>query len=640
MNRARAVFISVGLAHLYFSTLFCTATRPIRSQVTQFSHHFLSLSNQPYSSLIVNTYQRVLFSSKTQSVVELVLGRDWSTELENELEKWNREWSYGMVVYVLKSLDKDPHKASDFFFWVCEKTGFRPNFLIYKFILRILAHKESMKRFWIVLMKMKIAGFYIDEETYLQILLELKKKNLASDVAALTQFHNWTIRENAMDGVVKKVVNVILASNWGTRVERQLEELNVVFSDSIVVLVLKELRKNPSKAMRFFCWVGQCQGYKHNSITYNSLAWTLCRRDKSKEFWSLVEEMKSTGHEMDIDTYRKISRQFRKHKMIEDAVKLFEYVMDGPYKPFVQDCCLLLRSISVRYNPDLNLVFRVMKKIESTGDTISKTVYDWIHRSLTSAGSFDEAEKIVNVMRNAGYEPDNITYSQVVFGLCKARRLEEASKVLVEMEGSGFAPDMKTWTILMQGHCVAGEVDQALVCFSKMMEKNLNVDPDLLNVLINGFLRQRKIEAAYNFLIMMINKPGLRPLQETYRKLIVKLLEVRKFEEALDLLRLMVKQEYQPHPDPFSHYISKFGTVEDAAQFLKALTLKEYPSPSAYAHVFRSFLREGRHSEANDLLYKCPHHIRQDFEICRLFGSKHSNSGIFDSPIVKQFSGG
>ncbi|PON70157.1 Pentatricopeptide repeat [Parasponia andersonii] len=159
--------------------------------------------------------------------------------------------------------------------------------------------------------------------------------------------------------------------------------------------------------------------------------------------------MKGTGHEMGIDTYRKICRQLQKHKMMEDAVKFYVYAMDGPYKPSVQDCCWLIRSISVSYNPDLNFVFRVFSKLESTGNTISKTVYDWIHRSLTSVGRFDEAEKTVNIMRSAGYEPDNMTYSQVVFGLCKARRLEEASKILVEMEESGCAPDVKSWTVLI-----------------------------------------------------------------------------------------------------------------------------------------------------------------------------------------------
>ncbi|XP_030495818.2 pentatricopeptide repeat-containing protein At3g48250, chloroplastic [Cannabis sativa] len=631
MNRARAVFNSFGLAHLFLSTRFSSINRPICSQVTQFSRYFHSTSNQHrhYSSLLINTYPKIFSCSKPQSVVELVLGKDWCTELENELENFNQEWTHGTVIYVLRNLDKDPQKASDFFFWVCENIGFKPNFLIYKLVLRILARKELMKRFWIVLMRMKIAGLYIDEETYSEILLQLRKKNLASDVAFLTQFYNSTTQENAMDGVVKKFVNIIRGSKWSYRVERQLEELNIVYSDSIVVMVLKELRKYPLKVGRFFRWVAQFPGYKHNSVTYSAFAWTLARPDKHKEFWKVIEEMKGMGHEMDIDSYRKISKQFLKHKMMVDAVKLFEYVMDGPYEPSANDCCRLLRTISVSYNPDLNLVYRVLKKLENTEATVSKTIYDWIHRSLASAGRFDEAERIVNVMSNSGFAPDNITYSQVVFGLCKAKRLEEASKMLVEMEESGCTPDNKTWTILIQGHCVAGEIDKALVWLSKMMEKHLNVDADLLNVLIDGFLSQRKIEAAYTFLIKMMDKLGLRPLQVTYRKLIEKLLQVRRFEEALCLLRLM-KRDYQPYPDPFSDYIAKFGTVEDAVQFLKALTLKDYPSPSAFAHVFRSLHREGKHSEANDLLCKCPHHIQQDFEICRIFGTIHRKAAVLE----------
>ncbi|PON70158.1 hypothetical protein PanWU01x14_083330 [Parasponia andersonii] len=69
---------------------------------------------------------------------------------------------------------------------------------------------------------MKIRGIYIDKETYFEILLQLKKKNLLTDVAALTQVYNSVLQESIMDDVVKKGVNVILGSNWGNKVERQL----------------------------------------------------------------------------------------------------------------------------------------------------------------------------------------------------------------------------------------------------------------------------------------------------------------------------------------------------------------------------------------------------------------------------------
>lgn len=587
--------------------------------MTRFSH---SLANQFfYNSHFLSTHQKLFFSSKPDSVVELVLANDWSGELERELEKSNAALTHETVVYILKKLYKDPEKASDFFNWVSEKSGFRPSSSVYSIMLRIAVHKESMKQFWITLRKMKEQGFYVDEETYLSILGQLKKAKMASDVAALSHFYNRMLEENAMDNVVKKVVNIVLETEWSVEVENQLGELKIVLSDNFVLRGLKELRNHPLKALNFFHWVGRCNGYEHNTVTYNGIARVVGRDDSIEIFWSVVEEMKSAGHEMDIDTYIKISRQFQKNKMMVDAVKLYEFMMDSPFKPSVQDCGMLLRSISACENPDLDLVFRVAKKYESTGNTRSKAVYDGIHRSLTSAGRFDEAENVMKAMRNAGYQPDNITYSQVVFGLCKARRLEEACKVLDEMEAQGCLPDIKTWTILIQGHCAADDVDNALMCFAKMMEKDCDFDADLLDVLVNGFLSQNRIDGAYKFLVEMVNKVHVRPWQATHKNLIEKLLSVRKLEEALNLLRLMKKQDHPPFPEPFVQYISKFGTVEDAAEFLKALSVKEYPSSTAYLHVFKAFFQEGRHSEAKDLLFKCPHHIRKHGEIGKLFGS-------------------
>ncbi|KAF3437533.1 hypothetical protein FNV43_RR20287 [Rhamnella rubrinervis] len=624
MNRAKAILISLRLANSYLSTRLYTRARPLCSQVILFSYQSLSLSNQSYGCHLVNSHQRLYFSSTPDSVVKLVLANEWSTELESELEDLHQTWTHETVIFVLKKLYKDPQKASYFFNWVCEKMGCSPSSSLYSLMLKILADQETMKQFWITVKKMKDEGFYIDEQTYWTISGQLKKAKMASDVAALSHFYKRMLQENAMDSVVESVVNVILGSVWSVSVEKQLEELNVVLSDNVVIRVLKELRSYPSKASSFFHWVGHCPNYEHNTVTYNAIARVLCQRDSIEEFWSVIEEMKVAGLEMDIDTYIKVSRQLQKSKMMEDSVKLYELMMNGPFKPSAQDCIILLQSISRSDKPDLDLVFRVVKKFESAGHTLSKAVYDGIHRSLTSAGRFDEAEKIVSVMKNAGYEPDNITYSQLVFGLCKAKRLDEACQIVDDMEAHGCVPDIKTWTILIQGHCAAGEVDKALMCFASMMGKNCDADADLLDILVNGFISQRKIEGAYKLLIEMVNKARLRPWQATIKVLIEKLLGVMKLEEALDLLRLMKKQNYPPYPDPFVQYISKFGTVEDAADFLKALTVKEYPSSSAYVHVLKSFFQEGRYSEAKDLLYKCPHHVRKHDEICKLFGSKDS----------------
>ncbi|KAK1397893.1 hypothetical protein POM88_007756 [Heracleum sosnowskyi] len=95
----------------------------------------------------------------------------------------------------------------------------------------------------------------------------------------------------------------------------------------------------------------------------------------------------------------------------------------------------------------------------------------------------------------------------------------------------------------------------------------------------------------------------LRPWQARYRNLIQDLLGERKLEEAVSLLHLMRKLEKQLPPLSRT-FSSVFIEVWDCGRYSK----------------------EGRHSEARDLLYKCPLHIRKHQVICSLFGSVESTS--------------
>lgn len=629
MNHGKRILSSLRLRNSLFFTQLSRATSS-NHQVTQHLYLSPSLLTQIYTSTsILGSSQNVFFSSKTESFVDIILSNDWSKQLEKDLGKNDFPVTHEAVMYLLKKLDKEPRKAGDFLKWVVKQKGFKPSSSMYSLMLRIYANRDSMKDFWTTIKEMKENGFYIDEETYKSIYSIFRNLKMETDATALKHFYGRMIKDNAMGDVAKDVSELITKQEWGVEVERQLGEMKLSVSDNFVLRVLKELREvgNPLKAFSFFKWVARNLDFQHSTVTYNGILRVLCREESIEEFWGVVKEMMSLGFEIDLDTYIKISRHFQKIKMLKDAVELYELMMDGQFKPSLGECNILLRSIAQSYSSDLDLLFRVVEKFEAAGHSRSKIIYDVIHRCLTNLGRFEEAEKITEAMRDAGFEPDNITYSQLIYGLCKVRRLEEASKVIDVMEECGCIPDIKTWTVLIQGHCFAGEVDKALFCFAKMMEKNVDTDADLLDVLLNGFLSQRRVFGAYQLLTELVNKFQMRPWQATYKLVIQKLLGERKFEEALDLLRRMKKHNYPPFPEPFLQYISKSGTVEDAVEFLKALSVKDYPSVSAYQHVFQSFFAEGRHSEAKDLLYKCPYHIRQHPAICGLFSSSNSNSG-------------
>ncbi|KAJ3683308.1 hypothetical protein LUZ60_013535 [Juncus effusus] len=529
------------------------------------------------------------------------------------------------VLYTLKKLDKSPLKALSFFNSLPTKNAnLSPNSPVYGLMLRILGRKESLTQFWDFLKSTQSNGYSLDQGTYLSLLSNFKKEELTNECSALSLYYK-KLQENAsFDDSVNTVAKTVLScENFG----KELEKMNLNLSEDLVIRVLRELRENPLKALAFFDWINETNPqYKHGSISYNALARVLGRDESMEKFWILIGQMKQKGFDMDIDTYVKILRQFQKRRLMKDAVKLYELMMDGPYKPAIQDCGILLRQISLSPEPDMELVYRVVKKYEQNGYSLSKPIYDGIHRSLTSNAQFEEAEEIINKMKLEGFEPDNITYSQLVYGLCKVKRFDDAREVLDEMQSNGCMPDLKTWTVLIQGICNNGEIDLALECLADMAEQNHSVDGDLLDILIKALCKANRINGAHTFFTEMVEKNRVKPWQASYKFLIHELLKAKMLEESLGLLKSMKKHKFPPFAEPFAVNIAKYGTVEDAKEFLKALTGNGYPAPAVYLNVFKCFFEEGRFAEAQDLLFKCPHHIRKYGEIAKMFGTDEKSA--------------
>ncbi|CAD6227891.1 unnamed protein product [Miscanthus lutarioriparius] len=524
------------------------------------------------------------------------------------------------VLYDIHSLSKDPSQALAVF-RRSAAAGQPVSSAAYNLMLRTLAsHPSSAQRhFWPFLREMQEAGHSVDQGTYLAALASFKKASLTADYASLTE-HYDKFRKGGKSATAAAAEAV--RDHDAAGLDSRLADIGLLpLTETTVITVLRELREHPFKALAFFRWAERQQGYTHSSVAYNAMARVLGREESVPEFWDLIRELKAAGMHVDIDTYLKLSRNFQKRHMVREAVELYELMMDGPFKPAQQDGPIIIRRISLGPSPALELVNRVVNKFEAVWGVKTKELLDGVHRALTSNGKFDEAAEIVQTMRDQGHQPDNITYSQLVYGLCKADKLEDARKVLDEMEAEGCAPDLKTWTLLIQGHCSAGDVDRAVQYFTETIEKGLDVDADLLDVILKGLCIHEKVEEAYSLFVEMVDKAQLRPWQVTCQRLIGDLLRVNKLEEALALLKTMKTCKFPPFADPFPPYIAKHGTVEDARNFFKALTMNTSPAPAAYLHVLKLFFAEGRYSEAQDLLYKCPNHIRKHPHVTKLFES-------------------
>ncbi|KAK9152315.1 hypothetical protein Syun_010624 [Stephania yunnanensis] len=480
--------------------------------------------------------------------------------------------------------------------------------------------KDHVGEFWELFEATKRKGFGVGKDTYVKVLESFEKEGMVDDLEKLRKMYASKLEEVSAETMGRRVCNLVVNHEWGEDVQKRMGEVNVSWSNDLVAYVVECLSAQPMKALMFFWWLQENQSFQHDKLTYNAMVSVLAREDSIEKFWVVVKEMRESGYEMEMETYFKVIGKFYDRRMIKDSVELHEFMMRGANKPSAQDSLFLLRKIVVDKNLDMDLFGRVVKTSMEIGNGLTKSTLDGILKSLTSVGRLQECGKILKAMEKGGYAPTNAAYSKYIFHLSKAGRPDEAIEILNELKASGCAPNFKMWSSLIEGQCVAGEINKASSCFREMVENNEFVEVGKpLESLIIGYCRRKRAKDACQFLMEMVNDKLSQPWHSTYKTLITELLVRKGLNEALGLLPLMRNHGFPPYVDPFIDHISKYGTGEDAVNFLKGMTLQRFPSTSVVIRMFEAFFKARRHNEAHNCLANCPSYIRNHADVLNLF---------------------
>ncbi|XP_030550596.1 pentatricopeptide repeat-containing protein At3g02490, mitochondrial-like [Rhodamnia argentea] len=540
-----------------------------------------------------------------------------------ELELKNVTVSHDLVLKVLWSLSASPCAARKFFDWVSGRHSEALSSKSYDLMLGILGANGFISEFWGLFETMKGRGYGVSGRVRDKVLETFEKEGRESDAEKLRGVFASGSINNSLEKNPSRICRIVKNEVWSEDVEKKLRELDGKFSTDVVKIVLENLATEPMKALILFRWVEESGLFKHNEQTYNAMAIVLGREDCIDRFWKLVDEMKVAGYEMEMETYVKVLGRFCKRKMIKDAVYLYEFAMGGVIKPSPQEITFLLRKIAVSKDFDMGLFSRVVKVYTEKGNALTDSMLYTVLKSLASVGRLGESDKVLKVMQEYGFLPGGNLQNKIAFWLSSSGRKDEASKFMDTLESSGLTSDFTTTTSLMEGHCVSGDIEKASEYFHEMVKKEVGSSASrALDSLVNAYCDKNRALDACRILKDCASNHELKPWHTTYKLLIKKLLAQGGFEDALTLLSLMKEHGYPPFLDPFIQHISRKGTKDDVLAFLKAMTTKKFPSTSVFLKLFEAFFKVRRHNEAQELLSKCPRHIRNHADVLDLFCSK------------------
>ncbi|CAL9079813.1 unnamed protein product [Musa acuminata var. zebrina] len=537
-----------------------------------------------------------------------------SDEIKAELESLDLSFDRETMDLVLRDL-KCVHSAS-------EDGCVKLNSESYNRMLQTLGNNGRSEEFWRVVGTMRKKGFGISKATYLSVSMSFREEKMEKDVNLLNEAYSLSTGRNEAETACREICKILREEEPVEILQKKLDDIDDSLLSELVGVVLELTSQHPEKALLLMEQVENRTSLKIDGGVYNAMARILGRKDCINEFQDLLRKMRDQGHELELKTYIKVSHWFHQRKMLAEVADLYEFAMSGTVKPPPQDFLFLLKKIVLSKDLDLDLITRVVRIFVEDGNSIKRSVFGGVLKSLRSVGRLGECDKVLTAMEQGGFVADSSVHDRVVIGLCDAGRSDGAFKYLDNIENEGYSLDVKTWTYLVKKHSVAGELEQALSCFKVMTERRGGENVGCaFEELMKGFCQKDKIKDAHKVLNEMVTKRNVQPWHSTYKFLIEMFINQGYLKESFSLLEPMKSHGFPPYIDPYISYMSKSGTVDDAMGFLKAMTVKEFPSRTVFMRVFETLLKAGRHDVAHGILSKSPGSVRNQADVLDLFYS-------------------
>ncbi|CAN7113230.1 unnamed protein product [Brassica rapa subsp. narinosa] len=315
----------------------------------------------------------------------------------------------------------------------------------------------------------------------------------------------------------------------------------------VTLALIREFSKHKREILRLMDCFDNLRdeaGFRLNYPCYSALLMSLAKLDLGLLAYSTYKKMEADGFLPGEIDYRTIVNALCKNGFTESAeMFMCKIVKIG----FVLDSHICT-SLVLGFCRVLNLgealrVFNVMSR-EEVSEPNSVTYSNLIH-GLCEVGRLNEAFVFKEQMGEKGCEPSTRTYTVLIKALCDEGLVEKGFILFDEMRTKGCKANVHTYTVLIDGLCREGKVEEANGVYRKMCEDGVYPSVVTYNALINGYCKDGRIVQAFEVLAVM-EKRGCRANVRTFNELMGGLCRVGKPFKAVYLLKRMVGDGLAP----------------------------------------------------------------------------------------------
>ncbi|KAH6758015.1 hypothetical protein C2S52_023096 [Perilla frutescens var. hirtella] len=254
------------------------------------------------------------------------------------------------------------------------------------------------------------------------------------------------------------------------------------------------------------------------------------------------------------------------------------------------------------YNPNLKVYTTVIDSLCEEGMVMERD-----GRSIEKDGGLvEEAEHILEIMKQIDVQPDMVTYCTLMDRYCIARkggrgRVEEVEHILEIMKQIEVQPNMVTYCTLMDGYCLRGEIDEAKRIWGLAVDsghkpdfviKGLERDVVTYTAMLQGLFREGRCEDGLKLFKEMQARKIVQLNVVTFSILIGALCKEGLIqEEAKDLLTQMANRGCSPDSVTYNVYVQGIVKRDETADAIPVLEEMKVRGFKLHATTFSVLLR-------------------------------------------------
>ncbi|KAM5575132.1 pentatricopeptide repeat-containing protein [Rosa sericea] len=325
-------------------------------------------------------------------------------------------------------------------------------------------------------------------------------------------------------------------------VESKLSSMNVSLTLKLCTRIFKELNHLKTDALGVCDWIR----YSHPSCRNEVRSMVIDNLGRLGNYDAMSRVLSEFGERKCVVlplAFEFVSLSPSKEATVRKVVEVLKAV-EGPTG--ASGLCSLIKKCSAMGSFEMaELVMQLSERKAS--------YYSIMIKEKCGNGDFDGAVKLLEAMREPGFDPGAKTYNYVFSSLCKNDKSAEATALFEEMLERKCAPDPITYEIFVCYSCKVGNFDLARKLLDRMNVLGIEPRVSMHAAILKAYFNLKRFEEAYQYVIATDRYNCFPAVYSILARLYVKADEVIV---AYNLLTEMINKGLRPDQSVYS-YVSR-----------------------------------------------------------------------------------